>query len=247
MLYGRISWCIQATSHRGFCGSKQAQCLHYIIKLILPVHYITLQYILLYSNMNHGTAGRELLMELQRGDRNGTFLASYNAKLVRNCLNDLTNQVQSLQEELQAVQDATKPSMQVRPSILLHNAAIQRHKRCLLAYHKVRMDKMQKSVLVHHGQELPQSTNAAEQEFVQDYQQLRQHYAAAVFELDVLPPTSHMVQVRCLQALGDICLESSGRSVQLSKGSLHYVPRADVQDFLLAGTMELIDGEEVDF
>jgi GINS complex subunit 1 len=202
--------------------------------------------------MNHGTAGRELLMELQRGDRNGTFLASYNAKLVRNCLNDLTNQVQSLQEELQAVQDATKPSMQVRPSILLHNASIQRHKRCLLAYHKVRMDKMQKSILIHHhtaGGELglPQSTNAAEQEFVQDYQQLRQRYAAAVFELDVLPPTSQMVQVRCLQALGDICLESSGRSVQLSKGSLHYVPRADVQDFLLAGTMELIDGEEVDF
>lgn len=185
-------------------------------------------------------------MELQRGDRNGTFLASYNAKLVRNCLDDLTNQVQSLQEELQAVEDATKPSMQVRPSILLHNAAIQRHKRCLLAYHKVRMDKLQKALLLHQGQELPQSTNAAEQEFVQDYQQLRQHYAAAVFELDILPPTSHMVQVRCLQSLGDICLES-GRSVQLSKGSLHFVPRADVQDFLQAGAMELIDGEEVDF
>jgi GINS complex subunit 1 len=204
--------------------------------------------------MNYGTSGRELLLELHRGDRgsDGTFLPSYNAKLVRACLDDLNHSVQALQEEVQAVDDTSKMSMQVRPSILLHNAAIQRHKRCLLAYHHTRMDKLKRQILLG---ECPTSTSSTsgsststhvgEREFVQDYQQLRSHYAAAVFDLGLLPPTSHMVQVRVLQNQGEIVLES-GRSLLLSKGSLHFLPRSDVQDFLQAGTCELLDGEEMD-
>jgi hypothetical protein len=90
------------------------------------------------------------------------------------------------------------------------------------------------------------TTNAPEVEFTKDYQDLRNAYAAAIFELNVLPPTSHMVQVRVLQELGEVVLES-GSSVTFSKGSWLYLPRADVLEFLQAGSLELMDGEEVDF
>lgn len=222
-----------------------------------------------------GTAGRELLLELRRGRdfHHDLYLPAYNTKLVRSCLEDLQHEVTTLQDELQALGEAQqreggrqdgveeekeqpplltapKLSMSVRPSILLHNAAIQRHKRCLLAYHKCRMDKIKRHVILGNNDESLQTLmNPAEQDFWEDYQQLRRDYAAAIgFDLNAIPPmTSTMVQVRVLQNLGQVVLGDTGRVVCLQKGSLHHLPRADVQDFLQAGTMEFVDGEEVEF
>jgi GINS complex subunit 1 len=196
--------------------------------------------------MNSSTAGRELLLELQRGDRHGTFLPPYNAKLVRECLDDLNAEAQALRYEAEAA-DSSTVSWEVKPSIVLHHATIHRHKRCLLAYHNYRMKKLQKHILWHS--ELPSTQNVDEQEFVAAYQELRQQYArSSGVELGMVPPTtSHMVQVRVLVDLGEIVLSSSGRVVRLTKGSLQYLPRTDVKDFLQGGQLELVDGEEVDF
>jgi GINS complex subunit 1 len=203
------------------------------------------------------SAGRELLLELKK---QGNHLPAYNTKLVRACFHDLQQSVHSLQQEVQAVAGNNgnnsndnsndgndKPSMASRPSILFHNASIQRHKRCLLSYHKHRME-----LLKHHndddkqgGEEIP-LTNPQEVEFAKDFQDLRASYATAVFDLDLVPPTSHMVQVRVLRDLQQVVLES-GRSVSFTKGSWLYLPRSDVLEFLQAGVLELMDGEEVDF
>jgi hypothetical protein len=43
---------------------------------------------------------------------------------------------------------------------------------------------------------------------------------------------------------GEIVLES-GQTVRLLPGSVHYLPLADVEDWLYAGRMELVDGEEL--
>lgn len=209
------------------------------------------------------------------------YLPAYNTKLVRQCFHDLTGSVQALQEEVQAVammdnpntnenvnkendaskSEPSKPNMSSRPSILFHNASIQRHKRCLLAYHKHRLEYLKDSshsaaaaaaVPIHsdndaNGTSGSGSSNAAEVEFQRDYAQLRDNYAAAMaIDLNVLPPTSHMVQVRVLQHLGDVVVES-GRSLTMTKGSWLYVARSDVLEFLQDGSMELMDGEEVDF
>jgi GINS complex subunit 1 len=220
------------------------------------------------SNSSFPSSGRELLLELKRSNTNETSgtLAPYNVKLVRTCFQDLTRSFQSLREEMQATNknnsnesndnednedneekeeedDSNKPSMNARPSILLHNASIQRQKRCLLAYHKHRMDRIQESAGTLSNMTF---NNAHEEEFASDYQELRESYASAVFELGLLPPTSHMVQVRVLEHLGQVVLES-GRSVTLAKGSSLYLPRSDVLEFLQAGSLELCDGEEVDF
>jgi GINS complex subunit 1 len=219
------------------------------------------------STSSFPSSGRELLLELKRSNTNESSgaLAPYNVKLVRTCFQDLTRSFQSLREEMQATNnnneskdneeendgqeekekedDSNKPTMNARPSILLHNASIQRQKRCLLAYHKHRMDRIQESAGTLSNMTF---NNAHEEEFATDYQELRESYTAAVFELGLLPPTSHMVQVRVLEHLGQVVLES-GRSVTLAKGSSLYLPRSDVLEFLQAGSLELCDGEEVDF
>jgi GINS complex subunit 1 len=210
------------------------------------------------------SAGRELLLELKRSSNGNkaTHLPSYNVKLVRACFQDLHRSVQLLGEEVTAIDTANtnkendnddgdtanskKPSMSSRPSILFHNASIQRHKRCLLAYHANRMEWLKNSASMNNNNTDSSTTNAPETEFTKDYQDLRSAYAAAVFELNILPPTSHMVQVRVLQELGEVVLES-GSSVTFSKGSWLYLPRSDVLEFLQAGSLELMDGEEVDF
>ena len=196
------------------------------------------------------------MLELQRGDRHGTFLPPYNAKLVRECLDDLNAEATALRHEAEAAENSNSNtvSWEVKPSIVLHHATIHRHKRCLLAYHNYRMKKLQKHVIWHS--ELPSSStqnnnnNVDEQEFIAAYQELRQQYArSSGVELGLVPPTtSHMVQVRVLaDDLGEIVLSSSGRVVRLAKGSLQYLPRTDVQDLLQAGQLELVDGEEIDF
>jgi GINS complex subunit 1 len=111
--------------------------------------------------MNYGAHGRELLLELKRSSgqvggrgRSAPSLPAYNDRLVRGCLEDLQVHVQALQDQVQASTTSTSSgggndnngsqqqdkvvSTNVRPSLLLQKAAIDRNKRCLLAYHQAR-------------------------------------------------------------------------------------------------------------
>eukprot|EP00536_Pseudo-nitzschia_multiseries_P007912 jgi/Psemu1/256680/estExt_Genewise1Plus.C_1910052 len=169
----------------------------------------------------------------------------------------------------------TKPSMSARPSILLHNKVIQRQKQCLLAYHHHRMEIIKDierarmaanevgngttsegsstststsaSMPVTSCSIVPISTNAQEVAFARDYASLRRAYSDRVFELDLLPPTSHMVQVRVRKTVGQVVLPDSGRVVALTQGACLFLDRADAKDFLRQGIVQLYDGEEVDF
>lgn len=107
--------------------------------------------------MNYGHFGRDLLLELQRTSDDGgggaaVDMASYNDGLVSQTLQDLKLHVQALTDQVRAVQRqaadgadkaSAKPSLAVRPSILLQNAAIQRNKQCLLLYHVHRVRRLQ--------------------------------------------------------------------------------------------------------
>lgn len=125
--------------------------------------------------MNYGSFGRELLLELKRTDPKSSTSSSsgsndginsippYNDRLVSSTLQDLKLHVQALNEQVEAAsasaasignnnsqqQTNRKASMEVRPSLLLQEAAIQRNKRCLLAYHFIRMQRIQQ---IHYWQ-----------------------------------------------------------------------------------------------
>jgi len=198
--------------------------------------------------MNYGRHGRDLLLELKRSeDKNGTGLPAYNDELVANCLQDFKLHVQALQDQVDVNQ---KPSMQVRPSILLQNAAIQRNKRCLLTYHRIRMQRIQ---TCYWQQNLdPKVLCPAEMEYLQDYSDLIQRYTQATCQWDDLrahhmpPQPFDRCQVRVMdgsQFEGPIVLES-GQSVVLSKGSTHYLLWSDVEEYVRNGQLQVLNGEE---
>ena len=113
------------------------------------------------------SAGRELLLELKRssvtagggsGGSSSSYLPPYNNKLARQCMNDLRQSIRKVDDIVRSSTstESGKPSMSARPSILFHHASIERSKRCLLAYHKNRLDALMRQD-PYHDQQLLQT------------------------------------------------------------------------------------------
>jgi GINS complex subunit 1 len=210
--------------------------------------------------MNYGQHGRDLLMELKRSEGNGltegVSLPAYNDKSVQSALQELTLHVQALNDQVESTRELSpdgKPPISVRPSILLQSAAIQRNKRCLLAYHQTRLDRIQQLYYWQSQEASEESMCPPEIEFLRDYEKLVQSFQASTgvswdLRSQTVPPQpSDRVQVRVVNADkfdgGPIVLES-GVSVVLTVGSTHYLLYSDVEEYLRSGDLELLPGEE---
>lgn len=216
--------------------------------------------------MNYGQHGRNLLLELKRSEpsshldsNTASTIPPYNDLLVGNALQDLQLHCKALEDQVKASGSAEhggRPSIHVRPSLLLQNAAIQRNKRCLLTYHVVRLRRIQQE-LYWKQQTNGSSTSTtnlcpAEQDFLDKYQTLLQGYTQAVCADTVtdlrahtsMPPQpSDRVIVRVLEELGPMVLES-GASAVMSQGSTHCLLYADVEEYIRQGTVVVLHGEE---
>jgi GINS complex subunit 1 len=198
--------------------------------------------------MNFGHRGKALVMECKHPD-----LLPYNDELVKGCLDEITFHVDELEHIVDSIV-GDKPSLEVRPALLLHEAAIQRNKRCLLAYqnHRIRY-LMENPIQDTNGisSKLSSSSSStilsdAECEFLAAYERLRTNhpYSLTLTRSPRLPPSQTMVQVRVVETVGTVVLAESGVSVHLAQGTVHYLPARDVQHFLQQGVLELIEGEE---
>ena len=215
--------------------------------------------------MNFGHKGRDLLLELKRARANdhkaaaSTVVPPYNDRIVRECLQDLQLHAQALQNQVDALQGEV-PSDSVKPSLVLHKAAMERNKRCLLAYHKIRADRLTQAywnnTLPTTNQESSQHANLspAEEEFYNAYQNICREYATLLQlpQPDLRAYGNHppqplsKVQVQVLQSTqGPVVLES-GSTISFTKGTVHYLPYADVEGFLRNGTLALLSTEEED-
>ena len=213
--------------------------------------------------MKYGHRGRDLLLEWKRAQVNDRKSSSavvppYNDRLVRECLQDLQLHVQALQDQVDA-QGSEKPSMNVRPSLILQNAAIARNKRCLLAYHKIRADRLVGAYWDNHPSVTTSAgakanLSPAEESFYTSYEQLCLDYATMLRlpNPDLRSYGNHppqplsKVQVRVLRSSeGPIVLES-GMTLTFQKGAVHYLPYADVEGLLRDGTLALLSTEEED-
>jgi GINS complex subunit 1 len=223
--------------------------------------------------MNYGQHGRNLLLELKRSEPSNTgdystssTIPAYNDVLVTNALQDVRLHCQALEEQVQASDG--KPSLNVRPSLLLQNAAIQRNKRCLLTYHTVRLQRIQEELYWkqqqhHHNnnsntteqqqqQQQPSNLCPVEHEFLANYANLIQRYTQDVCQGCVMDLRSHVsmppqpsdrVQIRVLTDIGPIVLES-GASAVLSTNSTHFLQYADVEELIRQGKVQVLNGEE---
>lgn len=222
--------------------------------------------------MNYGQHVRDLLMELKRTDGMGATidagctLPAYNDISVQAALQDFKLHVQALNDQVTANSDGEKPSLNVRPSILLQNAACQRNKRGLLTYHWVRLQRLQE---LHYWQATDTALSdcetlvnkypnlcPAEAEFLHEYQQMVARYTeAALPEVSDLrahctvPPLAvDCVQVRVVDDSifeGPVVLES-GQTATLTAGSSHYLLYADCEEYLRSGALQLLETEEQD-
>jgi hypothetical protein len=265
------------------------------------------------------------------GSSTSAALPPYNLKLVRESLQDIQWHLKEAELEIQAAKASasvdggstttttttTHPPPKKtttttsgghdrfapKPSILLHDSIVRRHKRCLLAYHVHRAHALQRHVLVESmrsgtgttgtgttgtSRTAPTSSfshltqNAPELDFCRAYDQLQRRYWQSIFPDDdddvdenddptidhdhsrphlkniygssstlwIPPPSSstggNNIQVRCLIDQGPVVLDS-GRSITLTKGSVLYLPKSDVMEWLNNGTLQVLEGEEVDF
>lgn len=209
--------------------------------------------------MNYGQSGRELLLDLKRSD----WLPAYSEDGVRTTLAEINHHTNELTDLVRAAnrvneegggQQQQNIRPEYRPSMILHDASIQRNKRCLLAYHAYRIDKL-RSLRWETAGLLPAAMknvlSEAEVDFFNEYDKLASRHALSSgsmanldWNADQLPPEDAFVQVRVVQSgLGKIETETCG-VVELEVGSTHYLPRGDVENLIRSGALVQLSGEE---
>lgn len=232
--------------------------------------------------MNYGHHVRDLLLELKRSSADGcatadpaaagSTLPAYNDAAVAAALQDFKLHVQAMVDQVEAsaataavsggAASDNKPSIAVRPSILLQNAACQRNKRGLLAYHWVRLQRIQELCYWQSGETVSQEREGgqkknlcpAETDFLRDYQSIVARYtAAALPEVADLrahctapPLTVDRVLCRVMDGTpfgGPIVLES-GQTVNPTAGSTHYLLYTDCEEYIRSGALQLLETEE---
>ena len=177
----------------------------------------------------YGQRGRELLVELKRSD----WLPAYNEDAVRATFQEINTHTDELTSLVRAAnrvnndnaeqqQGNSGPAVEYRPSLILHDASIRRNKRCLLAYHAYRIDKLRVLRWETAGT-LParlknnKTLNEAELDFFNEYDKLASRHALSGpmgtldWNADQDPPEENFIQVRVVHGgLGKIETEMCG-------------------------------------
>jgi GINS complex subunit 1 len=203
--------------------------------------------------MNYGQRGKELLLDLKRSD----WLPPYSDENVRGVLSEIELHFKELTAQAKAAEQVTRESgekklpMEFRPAMLLHDTAIQRNKRCLLAYHKHRLEKL-KALRWDTSASLPEHVrnllSEKEIDFYTEYDKLVANFNSTLGVLDLnshmQPPEEDLIEVRVVQSgLGTIVTDHFGE-VNLELGTTHFLSRGDVEHLIRQGSLQQLDGEE---
>ncbi|KAK8725450.1 hypothetical protein OTU49_010863 [Cherax quadricarinatus] len=132
----------------------------------------------------------------------------------------------------------------------LRHAALERNKRCLLAYLYNRLERI-KAMRWEFGSILPAEirANICEPE-VQWFSRYNKNLAAYMRSLgegtgldltqDTKPPKNLYVEVRCLKDYGEFEIEE-GDIVVLQKNTTHYLPMSHCQHLIRQGILEHVE------
>jgi GINS complex subunit 1 len=142
-------------------------------------------------------------------------------------------------------------------TLLVNHLSTRRNKRCLMAYHKTRTDKLEAmcwdgvdvsdlqqasaSTTASGGQNGPTSSLSAEEEqYVHQYSDLLAAYKGQWTDIDLTgslePPKDIFIDVRVLKDAGEIQTEYG--SITLTKNSQFYVRQADVERLIQQGYLQ---------
>ncbi|CAF3988344.1 unnamed protein product [Rotaria sp. Silwood2] len=187
----------------------------------------------------------ELIKELDRS--RDTILPPYNIETIRLCQLEANELFRQNYEDVQTVVQAdtdnnsTNSAPTLMPTISIRHAAIQRIKRCLLAYAYHRMNKI-KSFRWSIGPVLPEhirnNLSIDEIEFFSNYNQTLSSYMRSIgnnHSLDLttfmMPPKKLFAHIKCIQDYGPY-ETSDGTIIQLTFNSEHYVLTSDAEHLI---------------
>lgn len=193
------------------------------------------------STRQFGDLANQLVLESRRSTATDTLL-KYNDPLVRSIIREQRD----LEKAITPLEDVDNPS----PSLLIYQTAITRNKRCLLAYHAHRLDRLRDmywavgGALPHilSNQDIRSKLSPHEVDYLRQYNssimELRGEFSA---ELDIMagilnPPKDLHVHVRVVKDCGMIQTETG--SIDFKKGLRFLVQRADIEHLIVQGYLE---------
>lgn len=197
----------------------------------------------------HGDVAMKLIADSKR-TKGLDHLPPYQPELVR----AVTREIRALDNEQQALLDhyggasnfvhSQHPEAAV--NILVQHLSKQRNKRCLLAYHRLRTDRIDdlcwSEKLNTHGRSEKDSDSLGpdELEYAKRYNELLAAYKGQWTDIDLTgslePPKDLYIDVRVLKDAGEIQTEYG--TITLTKNSSFFVRSSDVERLIRQGYLQ---------
>ncbi|KAI0404787.1 DNA replication complex GINS protein PSF1 [Xylaria palmicola] len=214
----------------------------------------------------YGDLGNKLAQQAKR-TQNLAHLPPYQTDLVRAVtreVRDLDKDVAALLEPFQGSFHPTDDSA-VACTLLVNHLSMRQNKRCLLAYHRTRTDKLEQLVWngydvvdlagqqvrdglgnasgassTRHGDGGMSNLSPQEEDYVRQYSDLLAAYKGQWTDIDLTgslePPRDLFIDVRVLKDAGEIQTEYG--AITLTKNSQFYVRQGDVERLIAQGYLQ---------
>ncbi|KAI0164823.1 GINS complex, Psf1 component [Xylariaceae sp. FL1272] len=210
----------------------------------------------------YGDLGNKLVQQAKR-TQNLAHLPPYQTELVR----AVTREVRDLDKDVAALLEPFQGSFNPADdhatacTLLVNHLSMRRNKRCLLAYHHTRSDRLEE--LVWKGYDVVDlaghqtrengrlakpgardggsgSLSPQEEDYVRQYSDLLAAYKGQWTDIDLTgslePPRDLFIDVRVLKDAGEIQTEYG--AINLTKNSQFYVRQGDVERLIAQGYLQ---------
>lgn len=214
----------------------------------------------------YGDLGNKLVQHAKR-TQNLTHLPPYQTELVRAVTREVRDLDKDVADMLEPFQGSFNPGDDPATActLLVNHLSMRRNKRCLLAYHRTRSDRLEELVWKGYdvvdlaGQQIrdgasglagaqgagagdgsTSSLSPQEEDYVRSYSDLLAAYKGQWTDIDLTgslePPRDLFIDVRVLKDAGEIQTEYG--AITLSKNSQFYVRQGDVERLIAQGYLQ---------
>ncbi|KKA30752.1 hypothetical protein TD95_002594 [Thielaviopsis punctulata] len=199
----------------------------------------------------YGDNGNKLVQHAKR-TQNLPHIPAYQTELVR----DVTREIRDLHKDKQSILEPFQGTFDPRENrdkataLLVDYMSMRRNKRCLLAYHRTRADKLEEMVWKgcdvaemggsSAGQGGLSNLSPQEEEYVRQYSDLLAAFKGQWTDIDLTgslePPKDLFIDVRVLKDAGEI--ETEYGPITLTKNSQLNVRQGDVERLIAQGYLQ---------
>ncbi|KAI0022230.1 DNA replication complex GINS protein PSF1 [Xylariomycetidae sp. FL0641] len=214
----------------------------------------------------YGDLANKLVVQAKR-TQNLSQLPPYQTEIVRAVTREVRDLDKDVSDLLEPFQGSFHPAddQATACTLLVNHLSMRRNKRCLLAYHRTRTDRLEELVWKDYdvvdlaGQQVrngPGGMNSApgaasgdvgtsslspqEEDYVRQYSDLLAAYKGQWTDIDLTgslePPRDLFIDVRVLKDAGEIQTEYG--AITLTKNSQFYVRQGDVERLIAQGYLQ---------